>query len=414
VTIIGVVALQTPPSAVSRPLTVLAVATYEKGQEFLRECKRQGCRVLLITTEALKTADWPRESIDETFYLPAAASPQDLVKGVSWLARTEPIDRIVPLDDFDVETAALLREHLRVPGMGDSTARYFRDKLAMRVKARDHGIPVPPFVHVLHHESLRRYMDEVPGPWVLKPRSQASAVGIRKITRPEQLWQALEALGDEQSFYLLEQYIPGDVFHVDAIVWERQVVFAVSHQYGQPPFDVAHQGGIFMTRRVPRDAPVRAELEALTRRLLQTLGFVRGVTHSEFIRGSDDGRLYFLETAARVGGAHIAETVEAATGVNLWTEWARVEIAGEEGTYAVHPVRDRYAGIVLSLARQEWPDTSAFDDPEVYFRVRKPHHIGFVIASEAYERVDALLEEYSRRIAADHLAFAPAPDRPSS
>ncbi len=187
--IIGHVTLPDPASAVARPMTVLAVATYEKGQEFLRECKRHGCRVLLITIERLKEADWPRESLDDTFYLPADATPEDIVKGVSWLARTEPIDRIVPLDDFDVETAALLREHLRVPGMGDSTARYFRDKLAMRVKARDHGIPVPPFVHVLHRDTLRRYMEDVPGPWVLKPRSQASAVGIRKISRPEQLWR---------------------------------------------------------------------------------------------------------------------------------------------------------------------------------------------------------------------------------
>lgn len=412
--IIGHVTLPDPASAVARPMTVLAVATYEKGQEFLRECKRHGCRVLLITTERLREADWPRDSLDDTYYLPTDATPQDIVKGVSWLARTEPIDRIVPLDDFDVETAALLREHLRVPGMGESTARYFRDKLAMRVKARDHGIPVPPFVHVLHHDTLRRYMDEVPGPWVLKPRSQASAVGIRRISRPEQLWEALDSLGDEQSFYLLEQYIPGDVFHVDAIVWEREVVFAVSHQYGQPPLDVAHQGGIFMTRRVRREAPERVELEALTRRLLQTLGFVRGVTHSEFIRGRDDERLYFLETAARVGGAHIAETVEAATGVNLWAEWARVEIAGEGGTYAVHPVRDRYAGIVLALAREARPDTSAFGDAEVFYRVNKEHHIGFVVASDQYERVEALLADYSRRIAADHLAFAPAPDKPTS
>ena len=59
-----------------------------------------------------------------------------------FLARTRLIDRIVPLDDYDVETAAALREHLRVPGMGDTTARYFRDKLAMRVQARDRGLQV--------------------------------------------------------------------------------------------------------------------------------------------------------------------------------------------------------------------------------------------------------------------------------
>ena len=46
----------------SRPLTFLCITTYEKGQEFMRECKRQGCRVLLLTAEKLRDADWPREN----------------------------------------------------------------------------------------------------------------------------------------------------------------------------------------------------------------------------------------------------------------------------------------------------------------------------------------------------------------
>ena len=44
--------------------TILCLASYEKGQEFLRECKRQGCIVYLLTTKDLEHADWPRESID--------------------------------------------------------------------------------------------------------------------------------------------------------------------------------------------------------------------------------------------------------------------------------------------------------------------------------------------------------------
>jgi hypothetical protein len=398
----------------SRPLTVLCIATYEKGQDFLRECKRQGCRVLLLTLDTLEHADWPRDSIDQAFYVRRGAPLEDLVKGVSWMARTEVLDRIVALDDFDVETAAYLREHLRVPGMGDSTARYFRDKLAMRVKAHDHGIRVPPFAHVLNYDALRSFMARVPGPWVLKPRSEASAIGIRKIAREEDLWPALDTLGDRQSFYVLEKYVAGDVYHVDAIVWEREPVLMVSHKYGQPPMDVAHGGGIFMTRRLHHDAPERPALEALTTRLLSTLGLVRGVSHTEFIRGREDGEFYFLETAARVGGAHITDVVQAATGVNLWTEWARLEIAGERGHYAVTPPRDDYAGIVLSLARDERPDTSSFADPEICYRVQRAHHIGFVVASPDYDRVEHLLADYSRRIAADHLATAPVPDKPTA
>jgi len=400
--------------AVNRPLTVLCIATFEKGQEFMRECKRQGCRVLLLTMDKLREADWPRESIDETFYLPEDLPTDDLVSSVSFIARHTEIDRIVALDDFDVETGAALREHLRIPGMGDSTARHFRDKLAMRVKARAGGHLVPEFVHALNHARLREFTERVAPPWVLKPRSEASAVGIRKLERAEELWEALEELGDRQSFYVLEQFIPGDIFHVDSIVSEREVVFTAASKYGRPPMDVVHHGGIFMTRTLPPDSDDARALDERNRRLLQTLGLVRGVTHTEFIKGRADGRFYFLETAARVGGANIAEVVEAATGVNLWAEWAKIEVRGEAGGYEPPPRRAGYAGVVISLARQEWPDTSRYIDPEIVWRLTKRHHVGLIVASPDPHRVEELLDQYVRRFSEDFFAYAPPPDKPTS
>src|ERR687884_376894 len=177
-----------------RPLTILCLASYEKGAEFMRECKRQNCRVLLLTSESIANADWPRESIDEIFLIPDDNKKwklADVISGVSYLARTETIDCIVPLDDFDLETAAALREHLRVPGMGETTTRYFRDKLAMRVRAREAGIPVPDFVPILNYDRIREYLATVPPPWVLKPRFSASAIGIRKLHEAEQVWRTL-------------------------------------------------------------------------------------------------------------------------------------------------------------------------------------------------------------------------------
>ena len=113
---------------------------------------------------------------------------------------------------------------------------------------------VPDFVHVLNYDALRRFMESTPAPWVLKPRSMAGAIGIKKIHRAEELWPAIEALGDMQSFYLLEQFVPGDIFHVDCIVSEREVVFAIASGYGRPPMEVSHGGGIFTTRILERES----------------------------------------------------------------------------------------------------------------------------------------------------------------
>jgi biotin carboxylase len=138
-----------------------------------------------------------------------------------------------------------------------------------------------------------------------------------------------------------------------------------------------------------------------------------GVSHTEFIKGRDDGEFYFLETAARVGGAHIADLVEAASGINLWTEWAKVAVASEHQPYRCPQRRQAYAGVIITLARQETPDTSGYDDPEVVWRLNKPHHAGLIVRSDQWQRVTTLIESYAERFRADFHASMPLPDQPS-
>ena len=321
------------------------------------------------------------------------------------------IDAIVPLDDYDVETAAALREHLRLPGLGETGARYFRDKLAMRTQAAAHGIPVPPFTPVFSYDRLRAYMERTPPPWVLKPRSEAGAMGIKKLHDSEALWRKLDELGDAQSFFHLEQFIPGEIYHVDSLVYEGNVLFAQPHKYARPPMTVAHEGGVFVSRTLPHDGDEARAILDLNERLLGAFALDHGATHAEFIR-DHDGQYYFLEVAARVGGADIERLVEAASGLNLWGEWARLEIAYARGEpYEVHPSRHEYAGILVCLARQEWPDMGGYTDPEVVYRVHKKHHAGLVVASADAGRIEALLSQYVERFAADFLAVLPPLDK---
>jgi biotin carboxylase len=398
----------------ARALTILCITTYEKGQEFMRECSRQGCRVLLLTAEKLRDADWPRESLDDTFYLPAEIALEDIIKAVTHLARSHKLDRIVALDEYDMETAATLREHLRIPGMGLTTMRYFRDKLAMRMRALDRDVRVPDFVPLVNHEDIRYYLGHVPGPWVLKPRQEASAIGIKKIHAPDELWPLLDQLGDKQSSFLLERFVPGDVYHVDSVVSGNEVAFANVSKYGKPPMNVAQGGGVFTTSTVPRGSDADHGLRAINRDLIAALGLVRGVAHAEFIQAHADGEFYFLECAARVGGAFINEMVEAATGINLWREWARIEVAGGDGSYHLPPVREEYAGVIVSLARQEDPDTSAYNDPEVYLRIKKHHHAALVLRSADPHRIPALLGSYAQRFAQEFTAVEPPRDKPTA
>ena len=93
------------------------------------------------------------------------------------------------------------------------------------------------------------------------------------------------------------------IYHVDSITSERTVVFSEVHRYGKPPMQVMHEGGVFTTRSLDRMSPDAIALKELNSKLVPALNMVRGITHAEYIRADQDGRYYFLEVAARVGGA---------------------------------------------------------------------------------------------------------------
>jgi biotin carboxylase len=392
----------------SRPLTVLCLASYFKGAAFLQQCKQLGMNVILVTIDKMKDEAWPRETIDEFFHMPELGRRPDIIHAVSYLARARVLDLIVALDDFDVETAAHLREHFRMPGMGDTVARNFRDKLAMRTSARNAGLRVPEFTGVFNNQQVAEFLNRVPGPWLLKPRSEASSMGIKKVNQPDEAWPLLDSLGDQRSFYVLEQFVPGDVYHVDGLVDKGEVIFSVAHKYAQPPLSVYAGGGVFITRSLDRTSQESKDLIAFNKQVLKAFGIVHSATHSEYIRSYADGQLYFLENAARVGGANIAENVEYATGINLWREWARIEHAVITGQpYTLPASHEGYAGVINCLAKQDWPDLSGYNDPEIVWKLNKKYHAGLIIASPDAARVETLLHQYAERFGHDFLAVLP-------
>lgn len=397
-------------------MTFLCIASYEKGYDFMVALKKLGANVILLTSQSLESANWPREYLDDIYYMPDVNKEwnmNDVINAVSYLARSVKIDRIVALDDFDVEKAAKLREHLRVPGMGDTTARYFRDKLAMRMRAKEVGINAPEFVHILNHDEIKNFMRLFEPPYVLKPRMQAGAIGIKKITSPSELWNAIEKLGDGQSFYLLEQFIPGDIYHVDSIIYNNEIKFAITSKYGHPPMEVAHEGRVFTSRTIQKETNEDKALKLMNIQVLNAMGLLRGVSHTEFIKAKSDGKFYFLETSARVGGANLHELVKAASGINLWEEWAKIELLSGKGDYELPSIENNHAAILLSLAKQEWPDMNAFNDEEVVWRLNKKNHVGVIIKSESYDRITELINEYVKKFYDEFFASYPAPEKPT-
>ena len=404
--------------SLKRPLNIICLATYFKGADFIRECKAHGCAVVLITKEKMLGEEWPRESLDDLIAVPNDAGPALFIDLVAFLSRKMKVDRVVALEEFDVVTAALMREHLCLPGLSSSRAKVFRDKLSMAVHSQTGGINVPNFVPLINPDDVRHFMEHVPAPWIIKPRSDVSAIGIRKVDQPEQVWRAMDEMNEREnlreraSYYLLARFIPGEVFHVDSLVNRGRVVFSGVNNYGRPPMQVAHQGGAYISKTILHGSSDEKILTDINKKLVKALKLDHGATHAEFIKSDYDGKFYFLEIAARVGGAYIADVLEAASGINLWREWAKIEIANGAPFANIRPLWKEYAGIILSLAKQESPDTSAYNDAEVVYRVKKRHHAGIIVRSPKHQRVNELLDSYAQRFAEDFVAVVPPPERP--
>lgn len=394
--------------------TFLCISNYFKGNAFLISLKKQGNRVFLVTSENLKEHPWAFEYIDEVFFMPGQDLDWDLnllLQGVGGLMKENKIDAIVALDDYDVEKATFLRENLRISGMGQTTGRYFRDKLAMRIKAQDAGINVPAFSPLFNDEDIYQYADHIPGPWVLKPRSEASAHGIIKVHNKEELWKHIHELGDNRLYYLVEQFKPGDVYHADGLMLDGKNIFLTVSKYLATPMEISQGGGIFRSANLEYGSADEKAIKKVNKDIMMAFGLKSGATHTEFIKCHDDGEIYFLETSSRVGGAHLAEMVEAATSINLWTEWAKIEDALARGKdYKLPKTAKQYAGIVLTLSKFQNPDLSGFDDPEVYFRVPLDYHAGLIVRSENRDKVMALLDDYAERLTRDFSTTAAAPE----
>ncbi len=387
------------------PKTFVCISNYFKGSDFLINLKKLGNKVYLVTSEKLRDKSWPVEYIDEIFFMEGQDvdwNLEHLLLGVSNLMKNNKVDAIVALDDFDVEKAAYLRENLRIDGMGQTTGRYFRDKLAMRMRAKSCGISNPKFASLFNDHDINTFADTVPAPWVLKPRSEASASGIIKVYDKDSLWMHINEMGNNRFKYLVEQFRPGAVYHCDSLILDGKILFSITSKYLATPMEISQGGGIFRSANIEYNSEDDKAIKKVNEQVIKGFGLKHGAAHSEYIKCDEDGKIYFLETSSRVGGAHLAEMVASASDINLWAEWAAIENALAKGIeYKLPKVKKGYAGIVLTLSKYENPDLSSFVDEEVCFRVPLDYHAGLVVKSDKQERVMSLLDQYANRLVQD-------------
>jgi biotin carboxylase len=223
--------------------------------------------------------------------------------GIDRLARAENVDGIVsPGADWPVGVAARVAERLGLPHPIDgATAALATTKSRQRERFAAAGVPQP------------RLLDEPTAPSVVKAPDRQGQRGLTFVRTEAELPAAIEAAlaASRNGTYIVEEYIDGPEVTVNAVSIDG--VFhplAVTDRItaDPPAFGVAlsHVWPCVESTQAPIDA-ARAAAEAL--------GIRNGPTYTQIRLGSAGSQV--VELAARLGGGHDAELVEAATGVPL-------------------------------------------------------------------------------------------------
>lgn len=230
-------------------------------------------------------------------------------------------DAIQTTWEFSVVTAAVLGAALGCRAIEPATALHMRDKSLQKARLRAAGVPVARSVVVPDIYDVSNV------PWeferaVLKPVAGGGTTSTSVVNGPDDLKrisrERREARETSRTF-LLEEFVPGDEWMAEGVVFDGEVLFFGLGAYTEPCLNaVTDQRPISLRRLDPTDeAEAYARVEPVVRDSIAALGLRNGVFHMELFHDPATGKVHFSECAARRGGAMTQEQVHAKFNVDL-------------------------------------------------------------------------------------------------
>jgi hypothetical protein len=266
------------------------------------------------------------------------------------------IDKVVAYSEQDQYAAAYLSHLLGTGGYSPVLSLNTRDKRAMKLRAAAAGLPLPRYLALsrdVGDGDLDRIEAAVGYPLVLKPANGWGTVQTTLVRDRAGLVPALDNLdlrgGLSADHLLVEEFIAGDEFHVDA-VWRdgKPWVFFVS-RYFTPRLGLTSGAGLngsILLREDDHPDLYRRMLD-LNTRYNAAVGLDRGATHLEVFREHGTGRHICSEIASRPGGANVGELIGVACGVSQHVVWAHELLDGRLAD--LPPLRRTYPGCLAWL-----------------------------------------------------------------
>lgn len=333
------------------PLYVVLNRSGDEFGEYHRFLDGHPCRTVYLTTPGgLPALD--QDGATEVHVRDSLAH-DDLLPLVREIAdRHGTPEAVFGQSEYDILTAARLSAALGVPGgYGLDLVERFKDKPAMKSAVGAAGLRVPRFLRLDDAPSAEAVVDALGGlPLVLKPRAAAGSQGVTVVHSADELRDALTGVDPEA--YECEEYVEGDIFHVDGVRRSGRLHFVTASQYVHTCLDYAHGRPLGSVLLDP--GPERDELTTFADRCLRALGLRDGAFHLEAIR-RPGGELVFLEVGLRPGGAQVPFLHVDLYGIDLFAEAFRAALGLPPLWQPSEPVGPRSGGWLIYPAPRELP-----------------------------------------------------------
>ena len=313
---------------------------------------------------------------------------------------------LVHLIEDDVLRASRLRDAHGLPGLREAEALPFRDKYAMKQRVSAAGIRCPGFVVPDGSVDPAGLGERFGWPLVAKPRLGSGSAGVTVVRDAGALKARLAEMDPDD--VMVEEYVPGAVFHIDGLMHEGRILASVASRYVNDCL-AFHDARPLGSAQLDPDHPEAVELDAFAAAVVAALPSVDfSPFHLEVFRREGDGEPVFCEIACRVGGAHVMECTTYALGVNPARLHVRHQAGLEHGPAAVPtgPSGARYGWLLVPPREGRLESVRAPEDMpwlrDFFVKTEVPHtfgaarwstdsYLGFVVEGPDHTTVTARL-----------------------
>ncbi|AUX73999.1 ATP-grasp domain-containing protein [Erwinia pyrifoliae] len=226
----------------------------------------------------------------------------------------------IALSEYQVDVAARIRAHFGIPGPSIAEAELSRNKLMMKAAVASSGLATPTCYSLNDTLQNPRILEAISSAkLVLKPLDGASSENVQIYSSHRALLMALNNnnthiddidLRKNTARYQIEEFIEGDIWHVDGFVRSGEIALCVSSRYIGNCLDFA--------KGLPLGSlqcELPATLLAFSRQVVAAVDIQHGCFHLEVFQNASGW--VFLEIGHRAGGASVVRAFELHTGVNL-------------------------------------------------------------------------------------------------